>query len=271
MLFFKKLGNFIISKRFLINLLAICVFWVVLILGVKMYFKSYTHHGELYEVPTLSGNNANDIPELIGDLPLKYEILDSIYEPNLIAGTVVYQNPMPSDSSGVMVKPNRVIKVRVSKRTRLVSVPYVVSKSQRYAEAVLKAKGLRIHTEYVPSIEDQGSVIKQLYKGKKIKEELKVPINSVVTLVVGKRSLGELVPVPNLAGLTIKEAKSRFKNGTTLRLFAVCMGCVTAKDSSNAKVIRQTPVAKDSSMVPKGSTITIFASPKQLSTDSLNN
>lgn len=259
--FFKKLGNFFISKRFLINLALIVVLWIIIIWGSKAYFRSYTHHGEIIEVPDLLTNNINDIPQLIGDKELQYEVLDSIYNPNLVEGTVIYQNPMPTDSTGVGVKPNRVIQVRVSKQSRLVNVPKVVSKSLRFAEAVLKTKGLRTQVSYVPSSEDQGSVISQKIGGKDVQPGDRVPINTVVHLKVGKIALGSLISVPDLNGLTINEAKQRFGSSSDLRLYSVCIGCNSSSDSLKAKVIRQTPIASDSSRVPQGSTITIFASP----------
>lgn len=269
--FFKKLGNFLISKRFLINLGLIVILWIIIIWGSKSYFKSYTHHGEIIEVPDFLTNNVDDIPQLIGDKELQYEVLDSIYNPNLLEGTVVYQNPMPTDSTGVGVKPNRVIRVRVSKRSRLVNVPNVVSKSLRFAEAVLKTKGLRTHVRYVPSNEDQGVVITQKIKGKDVMPEDRTPINSVVELTVGKISLGSLVTVPDLSGLTINEAKARFGSSSDLRLYSVCIGCFSNSDSLKARVIRQTPIASDSSKVPQGSTITIFASPEDGLYDDSNN
>src|SRR5690554_40672 len=259
--FFKKLGNFIISKKFIINFVLFCITWVVVIWGSTTYFGSYTRHGESIEVPSLLNNNVKDIPILIGDRDIKYEILDSIYNPDLVEGTIIYQDPMPTDSSGLLVKSNRVIKVRVSKRSRLVFVPVVVSKSQRFAEAVLMSKGLRTRIKYVPSNEDQGSVIAQKFEGRNIVTGQQVPINSVIELTVGKRTLGELVSVPNLTGLTIKEAEERFGGGSSLRLFSVYSGCENKSDSLNARVIRQTPVASDSSRIPEGSTITIFVSP----------
>lgn len=259
--FLKKLGNFIISRKFIINFVLFCLVWVVVIWGSAKYFDSYSRHGETIDVPSLLNNNVKDIEVLIGDRDIRYEILDSIYNPDLVEGTIIYQNPMPTDSSGLFVKSDRVIKVRVSKRSRLVYVPVVISKSHRFAEAILMSKGLRTRVKYVPSNEDQGSVIEQKYKGKNIMTGQQVPINSVIELTVGKRTVGNLVSVPNLQGLTINEAEQRFGGGSSLRLFPVYMACETQSDSLNARVIRQTPVASDSSRVPEGSTITIFVSP----------
>lgn len=260
MQFLKKLGNFLISRKFIFNVLLVCVAWVIIIWSSISYFNSYTNHGEAIEVPNLVSNNASDIPKLLAGKKLKYEVLDSIYDPNLVEGTVIYQNPMATDSTGLKVKSDRTIKVRVSKRSRLVDIPIVISKSQRFAEVVLMTKGLRTKTNFVPSNEDQGSVIEQKFKGKPVTKGTKVPINSVIELTVGKKTTGEMALVPNLFGLTIKEAKERLKNSQSLRLFSVCNNCENAQDSLNARVVRQTPVAADSSRIPEGSTITIFAS-----------
>jgi len=262
MRFFKKLGNFIISRKFIINFILFGLTWVLIIWGGSTYFNAYTKHGESIEVPDLLNNNVKDINALIGDRDISYEILDSIYNPDLVEGTIIYQNPMPTDSSGLKVKSNRVVKVRVSKRSRLVNVPVVVSKSHRFAEAVLMTKGLRTKINYVPSNEDQGSVISQKYKGKSITSGQQVPINSVIELTVGERTKGSKVSVPNLKGLTINEAKERFLGSSSLRLYPVYSNCNTAQDSLDARVIRQNPVASDSSQIPEGSTITVFLSPE---------
>jgi beta-lactam-binding protein with PASTA domain len=260
MRFFKKLGTFLISRKFIINILLIVIAWVIIIWSSISYFNSYTNHGESIEVPNLISNNASDIQKLLAGKDLKYEILDSIYDPNLVEGTVIYQNPMATDSTGLKVKSARTIKVRVSKRSRLVNIPIVVSKSQRFAEAVLMTKGLRTKTNFVPSNEDQGSVIEQKHKGKPVTKDTKVPINSVIELTVGKKTTGQMALVPNLFGLTIKEAQERLKMSQSLRLFTVCNDCENAQDSLMARVVRQTPVASDSSKIPEGSTITVFAS-----------
>ena len=71
-----------------------------------------------------------------------------------------------------------------------------------------------------------------------------------------------MVGIPNLNGLTINEAEERFLGSSSLRLYPVYSGCETKSDSLNARVIRQTPVASDSSKIPEGSTITVFLSPE---------
>jgi beta-lactam-binding protein with PASTA domain len=262
MSFIKKLGRFFISRKFWINLVLIGLAWKVIVWGSLKYFDSYTNHGQEINVPVLLGNNLEDVPRLLSGLELRYEVIDSIYDPSLLEGTVVYQSPMPSDSTGMGVKGGRVIKVRVSKQTRLVDLPFVVSKSRRFAETVLVTKGLRTKTSFVPSNEDQGSVIEQKYNGKKVVKGMKIPINSVIELVVGQKTGSEFAYVPDLNGLTINEAEQRLRGVGGLRLFAIYNDCISKQDSLNASIMNQTPVAGDSSKVPVGSTITVFATPK---------
>jgi beta-lactam-binding protein with PASTA domain len=259
MSFFKKLGNFIISRTFWFNIVLILLFWVGLIWGTLNYFDSYTRKGEEVEVPTFLYNNISDASALIGNSDLKYEVVDSLYNPDLVEGTVIYQDPLPTDSTNVKVKKGRVVMLRVSKQSRLVEIPLVLSRSERFAKASLNAKGLRTKINYVPSVEDQGSVVAQKYKSQEVVKGMKVPINSVIQLDVGERAGVNLVLIPDLSGLTIKESEERFKRNRSLKLFTVCTDCETAQDSLMAKVVRQTPVASDSSKAPVGSTITIFA------------
>ena len=264
MKFLLKIKHFLTSWKFIANVLGIILFWIILIWASLRYFKSYTHHEESIEVPSLLMNNINDVPDLMAGKDLKYEIIDSVYNPNLVEGTIVYQDPMPTDSSGLKVKSERTINLRISKQTRLVDIPNVVSKSRRFAEASLVARGLRTKTIFVPSNEDQGSVIEQKVNGKPVVSGMRVPINTLIELIVGEKTGSDLTLVPQFYGLTIKEAENRLANDSSLRLFSVCSDCLTKEDSLSARISSQTPVAGDSSKVPSGSTITVFATTKFL-------
>lgn len=264
MTFVQKLGNFIVSKAFLMSLVLIILFWIVLILGSILSFDSFTNHGQKIKVPVLVSEdrtelvNVSQLEKLLSGKELGYEVLDSIYNPDLIKGTIIYQDPLPTEINGQYVKSGRVIKVRVSKRTRDVSVPKLVNKSQRYAESILSIVGLRFKAKYVPS-DANGAVISMYYKGNPVKAGQKLPINSVLELTIGKKSGGALINVPNLNGLTISEAKQRLIDSSSFNLYVACTECLTAADSAIAKINAQNPVAGEGSMAPEGSTITAFA------------
>lgn len=256
---FKKFFQFIFKRKILLNIILILFAWIILIWSTLTYFDSYTNHGEEIEVPSLLGNNVKDVPDLLTGTTLKYEIIDSVYNPSLLEGTIIYQLPLPSDSTGMMVKNGRIIKIRVSKQSRLVEAPLVVSKSLRFAEAVITAKGLRTKITFVPSNEDQGSVIDQKYKGKSISKGTKIPINSIIELVVGRKTGDEFAFVPNVVGLSIIEAQTRMTN---LNLLAIYSDCQSKQDSLDAIIINQSPIG-DSSRLPFGSVVTVFATPNK--------
>lgn len=255
----KKLKNFFWSKRFLKHFAILIVVYVVIVGGTVMYLKMYTNHGEKIAVPDLIGKNVKNIGTSIEDLGLQYEVLDSIYEPTKVEGTILSQDPMPTDSTSVFVKEGRTIRLRVSKRTQLVEVPRCVDKSQRFAENILRNRGLKYHIEYKTTTEADGAVMQQLYKGKPIAEKEKVPIGSTIKLIVGRNLGGEAFAVPNLAGLTICEVKQRLSGMSTINLVLVCDGCVTVADSCSAVVDVQNPEYVEGAFAPAGSSITVFA------------
>ncbi len=256
---FKKLVNFLTSKVFLFNLLAIVLVYVVGIWILKTYLNSKTHFAQKIEVPNLVGDNQNNVNERLKGTLLSFEILDSIYDPTKIEGTILEQDPLPTDSTGIYVKEGRVVRLRVSKRSQLVEMPDLVDKSQRFAESILINRNFRYSLEYKPSSEAHGAVIEQLYKGKPIAPKAKLPIGSRIVLVVGRNESGVTLAMPNLYGLTINEAKTRVKNMGSIEFLAVCPDCVTSADSSVARVTSQSPEYSEGGLISSGTTISVYA------------
>ena len=255
----QKLWNFIKSKRFLLNLLAIVIVYFIVIFGFRAYLNSRTNHGQKIEVPNLIGKNQNNLKNIFANSELKVEVLDSIYDPKKVEGTILEQDPMPSKMTDIFVKAGRVIKVRVSKRTKLVDVPDLVNKSQRFAENILINREFRYKLEYQPSREAHGAVIKQLYKGKPIAPSTKLPIGSKITLVVGRDESGVTVSLPNLYGLTIVEAKERVGKMANMEFLPVCPSCETSADSLSARVVSQSPEFSEGATISSGTTISVYA------------
>lgn len=259
MAFLKKIGNFVWSKHFLINVLAIALVYVIGIWGFRSCLSANTNHGIQVEVPNLIGKNQNMLESIFEGSDLGFVVLDSIYDPTKVEGTILEQDPSPSEKSNVYVKPGRVVKVRVSKRTQLVEMPSLVDKSQRFAEKILVNRGFRYRLDYKPSREAHGAVIEQRYKGKPISGGAKLPIGSRIELIVGRNESGEPVPIPDLYGLSINEAKARVMAMGNMEFYAVCPTCVTASDSLVARVQTQSPEYSEGGLVATGSTITVFA------------
>lgn len=259
MILLKKLGNFIWSKRFLINFGLIVALYIIGGFILKGCLSYSTNNGQKIEVPNLIGKNQNNLQNLMADSELLYEVLDSIYDPTKVAGTILEQDPLPTSKSNIYVKEGRTIKLRISKRTLLVEMPDLVDKSQRFAEGILRNREFRYQLEYQPSKEAHGAVIQQLYKGKPIAAGTKIPIGSKVVLVVGRNEVGTIQPLPNLYGLTISEARMRVRNMLNMEFIVACPSCITAADSSMARVTSQSPEFEDEGVVMSGASISVFA------------
>lgn len=258
MVFLKKLVNYIWSRNFLINIGLILLVYVIGTLVFNACLKSSTNHGQKLEVPNLIGKNQNNLDNIMANSQLGYEVLDSVYMPDKVEGTIIAQDPHPTKESGIYVKEGRVIKVSVTKRTQLVEVPNLVDRSQHFAEKILSNREFRYRLEYKPSQEADGAVIEQLYKGKPLEPGTKIPIGSRIELIIGRFG-GEALTLPNLYGLTIVEAKERVSNMENMDFLAVCPSCITVADSLIARVESQSPEYTEGAIVTSGTTITVFA------------
>lgn len=259
MSFWGKIKEFVWSKRFLKHFLILIAVYIVIVQGTIWYLNFYTNHGEKIEVPNLVGKNVNSIASSMEELDLRYEILDSIYDPKKIEGTILSQDPLPTNSTSVYVKEGRNIRVRVSKRTQLVEMPQCVDKSERFAENILKYRGFKCKIEYKSTTESDGAVMDQYYNGKKVLAKTRIPIGATIKLIVGRNLGGDAIPIPDLSGLTIFEARSRLAAYPNVYSVLVCDGCVTVADSSAAIVESQSPEFMEGSFLPSGSSITVYA------------
>jgi beta-lactam-binding protein with PASTA domain len=257
--FLKKLKAFILTKYFL-KQLGLVILAYILIVGITIfYLDTFTNHGQQIQVPNLIGRNVSTIQTELEELDLQFEVLDSIYDPSKAEGTILDQDPAATIFSKVFVKEGRVVRVRVSKKSRLVEMPSLVDKSQRFAESILKNRALKCRIQYRPSNEANGAVLEQLYKGRNVAEGVRIPIGSTITLVVGRNDVGEPTEIPNLYGLTIYEAKDRLATLGSFGFLPVCDECITQADSMAARINSQSPEYIEGILIPAGSTITVYA------------
>ena len=257
--FLRKLRAFIWSKHFLKHTGLVILAYIVIVGGTILYLDAYTNHGEKIEVPSLVGMKADKAKVTLEELDLQMELLDSVYRPDLPAGTVVSQDPLPTKKSLVPVKSGRKIRVQISKRFNLVEMPNLMNKSYRYSQSVLENRGLKYKTQFVPTSEADGAVLKQLYKGKPIKSGTKILVGSVITLVVGENNSTAPVEIPDLMDQTISVARGRL-SGLSLNIQVVaCDGCTTGADSTNAVIYSQSPEYLEGTTVPSGTTILVSA------------
>jgi beta-lactam-binding protein with PASTA domain len=259
MAFLNRIKQFVFSKQFLKTTGIIALIYIVVVGGTIFYLDSYTNHGEKIPVPNLVGQNVNNISALLEEKGLKFEIVDQVYKPKLAEGTIIDQDPEVSEKSKIFVKQDRIIRVRVSKRSQLVEMPSLIDKSERFAATILKNRGLRLKVTYKNTPESHGAVIEQRFKGARIKEGTKIPIGSTVLLIVGRYEGGQPIPVINLYGLTISEARERLASMPGITFFPVCQECKTAADSLVARIGSQTPEYEEGAMMPSVGTVSATA------------
>jgi len=258
--FFGKLKLFILSKHFLKQLGLVIVAYLVIITITVFYLDTYTHHGEQIAVPNFEKKNVNSVGTQIEALGLNYEVLDSVYDPDLPSGTIISQNPAPTAKSLLYVKEGRVIKFRVSKKTDNCTMPKLVDLQESFAKQILESRGLKYVVQYTANAEADGAVLDQRFKGRHIKENTRIRKGSTITLVVGKMSMAESVQVPDVYGLTIFEAKERLAELGNFMFNVQCPECKTYEDSTVARVTSQSPEYTEGAMISTGSTFTVNAS-----------
>ena len=258
---FKNLILFVKTKRFVKHLGLIILTYFLVIGIVIFYLDSYTNHGQKIEVPNLVGKNISSIQSILEELDLEYEVVEVKYDPKKIKGTILDQDPKSTELSDVYVKEGRVIRLKISKASDLVEMPDLISKSERFALQVLKNRGLKYEIEYKKSSESDGAVLNQKFKGRAIKSGDKLPIGSVIILVVGRNEGGEPVQIPNLYGLTLEEARSLLGENSGISFFSVCPDCINESDSLKARIESQVPEFVEEMLSPYGTTVTVYATP----------
>ncbi len=255
----KKLGNYFRSKNFLFNFMGIITAYVIGYFIFEGCLDNSTRFGEKIMVPDLIGKNQNNVASILEGTELEYEVLDSIYDPTKVEGTILSQDPEPTLLSKVHVKAGRTIRLRVSKRTQLVEMPDLLDKSQRFAERVLINRDFPYTLQYRPSKEAHGAVLEQQYKNKPVAAGTKLPAGSRIKLIIGRDEAGVPQAVPDLTGLTIEEAKKRVAGMVDMELMVICPECITRIDSSAARIDSQSPEYREDAQVASGGTIMVHA------------
>lgn len=203
-----KFGKFVLRNIILaLSLLIISLVFVQLMLGV------YTRHGKNKDVPNFVGSTIEQAKEMAREGRLEIILNDSLYVPKYAGGIILEQQPVAGEDK---VKSKRKIYVTINAfKQRKANIPYVAGFSLRQAKSNLQTAGFEIdRLEYVEDIAND-YVLGQKYKGYDMFEGdvSQAELGSGITLVVGY-SDDEPVALPNLNGMTLKEAKNTiWENG----------------------------------------------------------
>ncbi len=175
--------SFLKSKSFIINCFSAIVVIVILTILTLETLKVYTNHGELVQVPNLTGMSIIEAKERSELLNLTFKINDTAdYNPDYPKFSIITQNP----EFGTNVKQNRTIRVKINAGGyKLVSVPDIIQNTIRNARVKLKSIGLKIEkVNYIDQLgKDMVYYIK--YKQSLINPGEKIPKNSAIELICG--------------------------------------------------------------------------------------
>lgn len=152
------------------------------------------------EVPDVEGLTLYEAHRKLNQVGLSLEEPETRHDPEVPEDRIIEQRPR----AGTIVKQNRGIIVIVSAGPVLKTVPDVQGNTRLEAEIALQNQG------FVPDVEQeynnlvpQGIVIRQSPRG--LDEE---PEGSVVLITVSRGPQPSYIPMPNLVGLTLDEARN---------------------------------------------------------------
>ncbi|MEO8823092.1 MAG: PASTA domain-containing protein [Ginsengibacter sp.] len=260
--------KFIAKQSFIVNLLVAVA--LIFLLSV-LFFQSLgwlTHHGESLRVPAVEGKNVDSAVDLLKEQGFDVVITDSLYNDSLPLNTVKKQLP----DVGATVKVNRTVFLNVNPvALPMVEMPNLDGLSFRFAVDKLNKNHLLLgDTTYKPNFM-KGSVLEQQYNGKKIAFGEKVRWGSKIDLVIGGGLEAIKIPVPDLTGMTVEEAKGILQDKGIL--LAAILSTENITDTAKAYIFRQNPEVDDYNSTPNyiqpGQTMDIWIQPERPVIDTL--
>lgn len=213
-----------------------------------IFFQSLgwiTNHGDYLKVPSVAGKNVNEAISLLEKQGFDVVITDSLYNDSMPLNTVKKQLP----DADATVKVNRTVFLNVNPASLpMIDMPNLEGLSFRFAADKLSKNHLKLgDTTNRPNFM-KGSVLEQHYKGTKIVEGTKIRWGSTIDLVVGGGLEAQKIPVPELTGLTVSDARAVLKDKGILLAAILTSGNIT--DTANAFIFKQNPSVLDADNSP---------------------
>ncbi len=183
--FLTDLKDYFLSVYFWKTVLYLAIFITVVLVGVSIYLRIYTRHGQTILTPEFRGMTLEQAEKIAHQKHLNLVVIDSIYEGVGQPGTIVDQTP----PTNFHVKKGRSIFVTIKALTpKLIAVPDVTQNSLIQADYDLRRVGFKLgKIKYETSYNFDNLVLAMLYNGDTLKPGTKLPIGSKIDLIVAKR------------------------------------------------------------------------------------
>lgn len=227
------------SRNLLYNLLGAFAFYLLVVLLFALFVRSFTKHGSSIPVPSVEGKSLEEAVRILHKSDLAYSIADSTYDAGKPALSVVSQNPAAASS----VKEGRTIYLTINASLAPeVKMPDLKDASLKQATMILESYSMKVgKLTYQPDLA-KNVVLDQLFEGKPIAAGEMIRKGSEIDLVLGDGSGITEVEIPNLIGMSLREAKFVLE-GSSLLLRAVVYDSYVKEDSLDAIIYQQVPEA----------------------------
>ena len=250
----KKNEGGLLKSPLLKNIVLIALLMVAMLVVAHILMLWGTRHGARRVVPDLSGVALSDAERIARENDLELHINDSLFVPAYAGGIILAQLP----EGGVEVKPGRTVYITINSfRQKMVPVPYVAGRSLRQAKNMLEIAGLEIkELIYRPDMATN-YVLEQFYDRQQILAESRVEaeMGSGITLYVGVEPEENVALVPQVVGLSLRDAKSRlWESGLNVGKIDFEEG-INLLNQKEARLYAQSPSAETATTL--GSEVTL--------------
>ena len=179
-----SLFQFLKSKTFFVQIAIAIVGLLLFVFGLKFWLGVATNHNQKIQVPNLQKLTLVEVERTLKELDLDYKIIDSAsFNSAYPKKSVIEQTP----EAGDFVKEKRKIYLTLNpSKYRDITIPDLNGLTKRQASSQLRAMGLKVGEDFT-FVNDIGKdVVRGLrYKGDILKEGAKLPLKSIVDLVLG--------------------------------------------------------------------------------------
>lgn len=179
-----SLFKFLISKSFLKQVVFAIIGLLIFVFALKYWLGITTNHDQKIQVPNLHKMSLEDVDLKLKEINLDFIVIDSAsYNPEYPKKSVIEQSP----EAGGFVKEKRKIYLTLNpSKYRDITIPDLNGRTKRQATSQLRSIGLNVGTEFTYVHDIGKDVVRGLrYKNKVINPGDKLPLNSIVDLVLG--------------------------------------------------------------------------------------
>lgn len=154
---------------------------LLIVFATVFSLNFFTRHGQSFVVPDLTGITLQQLESLTQKYGFEFEIIDSVFDENNPAGTILNQDPKPNAT----VKQGRKFYITiVSSMPDMIEMPNLIDLSLRHATSTLELAGLRLGSVTYQAGSFQNAVLEQIFKGQSIAPGQKIRRGSHINLVV---------------------------------------------------------------------------------------